>query len=72
MKDRGNGTKGYCDYDGKMNYDKKTALTAKNKRMRDQHVALRIYPCEHSGFWHLTSKSPYQEREMFERKKWKK
>lgn len=69
MRDLQNGSKGYCGHDGKMNYDKKTARTARNKRMKDGHVALRIYQCEHSGFWHLTSQNPNREKEIFERKK---
>lgn len=70
MKDKGNGTNGYCAFDHKMNYDKKTARTARNKRMKDGHVALRIYYCEHSNFWHLTSQEPNREQEMFARRKW--
>lgn len=45
---------------GKRVYDKKGALTAKNKRFNDDHVALRIYECPVGGHWHLTSSMPYK------------
>ncbi len=44
----------YCEC-GKPIYDKKTAQTAANKRMRDSHKLLRIYHCDLSNGWHLTS-----------------
>lgn len=40
---------------GKPSYDKKTAITAKNKRWNDSRVKLRIYHCEKCNYWHLTS-----------------
>ncbi len=44
---------------GKVCYDKKGAMTAKNKRWEEDHIALRIYQCEGSH-WHLTSLNPYK------------
>ena len=41
---------------GKVCYDKKTAITAANKRFKDDHKKLRIYECPDCGYWHLTSK----------------
>lgn len=46
----------YCC--GKVIYDKKGAVTAKNKRFQDGHVALRIYEC--NGHWHLTHVAPHR------------
>jgi hypothetical protein len=43
----------YCM--GKVIYDKKGALTVKNKRFEEDHVPLRIYPCPVCHGWHLTS-----------------
>lgn len=43
----------YCN--GKVGYDKKGAMTAKNKRWGDDHVKLRIYNCNMCNRWHLTS-----------------
>ena len=40
---------------GKIGYDKKGAITAKNKRWRDEHEKLRVYQC-HGKFWHLSSR----------------
>lgn len=45
---------------GKVIYDKKGATTAKNKRFHDDHIALRIYPCEVGNHWHLTSQQPFR------------
>ena len=45
---------------GKPVYDKKTAITAKNKRWKDDHVKLRVYNCHRCGGWHLTSKEKYE------------
>ena len=70
MRELGNVTLGHCQHDGKMNYDKKTARTARNKRMKDDHVALRIYYCPFSNFWHLTSADPDREERQLERRKW--
>lgn len=39
---------------GKPIYDKRGAVTAKNKRMRDEHVELREYSCPKCHGWHLT------------------
>jgi hypothetical protein len=44
-----------CPNGGKPCYDKKTAVTAKNKRYKQDHVVLRIYNCENCNCWHLTS-----------------
>lgn len=41
---------------GKICYDKKGAITAKNKRWNDDHVPLRIYDCPDCNGWHLTHK----------------
>lgn len=49
----------YCN--GKPSYDKKGALTAKNKRMQQDHVKLRVYQCDKCDYWHLTS----QEKNEF-------
>lgn len=43
----------YCY--GKPVYDKRAAQTAKNKRMDEGHVRLRIYNCPFCNGWHLTS-----------------
>lgn len=43
-------------------YDKKTAITAKNKRWHEDHIKLRIYECPHCVHWHLTSKEEWEER----------
>lgn len=51
----------YCDKSGKKCYDKKTALTAKNKRFKEDHVVLRLYFHEFCNSWHLTSKEHYDE-----------
>lgn len=40
----------------KVKYDKRGAVTAKNARMHQDHVRLRIYPCPNCGGWHLTHK----------------
>lgn len=42
--------KSICDK--KKSYDKDTAITVANKRFREDHVHLRIYPC--GDHWHLT------------------
>jgi DNA-directed RNA polymerase subunit RPC12/RpoP len=41
---------------GKMMYDKKTALTAKNQRYKESHMKLREYHCPDCNHWHLTSR----------------
>ena len=47
---------------GKMMYDKKGAITAKNKRFHDDHTPLRVYECPNTRHrhWHLTSQNPYK------------
>jgi len=45
---------------GKICYDKKGAVSAKNKRWNEDHVALRIYDCPYCHYWHLTSTDPYR------------
>ena len=42
----------YCS--GKRVYDKKSAITAKNKRFNEDKVELRVYPC--GNHWHLTKR----------------
>lgn len=50
----------YCN--GKPIYDKKGAQTAKNKRMKQDHVKLRIYHCTYCNGWHLTSKGTWNQK----------
>lgn len=40
---------------GKPCFDKKSAITAKNKREKESHQKLRVYQCPDCGGWHLTS-----------------
>ena len=54
----------------KTRYDKKGALTAKNKRYRDEHTKLRIYECPICYGWHLTSKAPFLDV-LRQANKWK-
>lgn len=42
----------YCGK--KVKYDKKGAVTAKNRRWDEDHIELRIYECDICGGWHLT------------------
>lgn len=42
----------YCN--GKRAYSKKCAISAANKRFKEDHIKLRIYPCPKCGMWHLT------------------
>lgn len=44
---------GYCN--GKPSYDKRSAVTARNKRWDEDHVELRVYQCPDCNWWHLTS-----------------
>ncbi len=44
-----------CPSSGKVSFDKKSAVTAANKRWADDRVELRIYQCGCGG-WHLTSR----------------
>ncbi len=54
----GYGIKAYkhrCWYQqGKICYDKKSAVSAKNLRFREDKIRLREYWCPHCNFWHLT------------------
>lgn len=43
----------YCT-EGKVMYDKKGAVTAKNFRLKKDHVKLRVYNCPVCNHWHLT------------------
>lgn len=43
----------------KVIYDKRGAITAKNRRFEEDKVALRIYHCPFCNGWHLTSQNPY-------------
>lgn len=52
----------YCN--GKRAYDKKTAITACNKRFKEDHTILRIYECEYGPHWHLTKQIRGQYRLM--------
>lgn len=60
----------YCD--GKIIYDKKGAITARNARSGQDHVELRIYPHEKCGGWHLTKRDPNGGRFGWKPKKKKK
>lgn len=51
----------YCEKSGKPSYDKKGALSAKNKRFKEEHVKLRVYLCPHCDGWHLTHKEHYDD-----------
>jgi len=46
---------------GKVAYDKKGAITAKNSRWKRDRTALRIYECEYEDHWHLTRNTPHQD-----------
>ncbi len=41
---------------GKICYDKRGAITAKNFRYKKTGLELRIYWCDKCNFWHLTKK----------------
>lgn len=47
---------------GKPQYDKKSAISAKNKRFRQDHTELRVYHCPSCNFWHLTSQLEKYEK----------
>lgn len=47
----------YCE--GKVIYDKKSAISARNARYREDHVELRVYHHELCNGWHLTSQNPH-------------
>lgn len=42
----------YCS--GKVSYDKRGALTAKNSRYKKYHIELRVYICPKCKMRHLT------------------
>ena len=44
----------YSDRCNKMAYDKKGAISAKNKRYKEDHIKLREYHCGKCNAWHLT------------------
>lgn len=48
--------KEYCETSGKVMFSKKDAATAANKRFKEDHEELRIYPCPYCSHWHLTSR----------------
>ncbi len=45
---------------GKRAYDKKSAITAKNRRFKEDHIPLRVYECPGRGHWHLTHLDPFR------------
>jgi len=64
---------------GKKIYDKKGAISARNKRWREDRVPLRIYECLAScGGWHLTHEDPFREDYKYkkdrhwDKREWKK
>lgn len=54
----------YCG--GKRAYDKKGAVTARNKRYEDEHVELRMYEC--GDHWHLTKQMRGERHILYKRK----
>lgn len=42
----------------KVSYDKRGAQTARNRRIAEDNLYLRIYPCNKCRGWHLTSQEP--------------
>lgn len=56
----------FCN--GKRVYDKKGAITAKNRRWEEAHIALRVYECPGNYHWHLTSEDPYRHERQRNRK----
>lgn len=63
MRKTWNGNDGTIEYcNGKVSYDKKTAVTAANRRFRESHTKLRVYNCPDCGKWHLTHVMHYGER----------
>ena len=44
----------FCPIQGKPCYDKKGAITAKNARMKNDHMKLREYHCDDCNCWHLS------------------
>jgi hypothetical protein len=63
-----------CPKTGKPCYDKKGAITARNRRWKKDRVKLRIYECNYDH-WHLTSMKERPNRKpkksKFNRKRWK-
>lgn len=55
----------YCRYSGKVRFDKRGAVTAKNARYKQAHVKLRVYVCPDCGGWHLTHKMSWGEARNF-------
>jgi hypothetical protein len=53
----------YCN--GKVRYDKRGAVTAKNHRWEVAHIALRIYECPECRGWHLTSTRVWVDRRKY-------
>lgn len=51
----------YCG--DKRIYDKKGAITAKNKRFKEDHIVLRVYPCH--NHWHLTKLISHSQKRRF-------
>lgn len=45
---------GVCQTSGKVSYDKKGAVSARNKRWHEDHIELRVYQCPDCNWWHLT------------------
>lgn len=63
-----------CKEVGKVCYDKKSALCAKNHRESRGEKELRIYECEFLGedgkaHWHLTSHPCYYKKPMSKKNK---
>jgi hypothetical protein len=55
----------YCDAHQKNGYDKRGAETVRNKRWKEAHTPLRIYPCPDCKMWHVTedeSASPKRKK----------
>lgn len=60
----------YSQYCGRKRiYDKKGAVTAKNKRFEEDHVELRVYECPGNKHWHLTSDDPHRDERRKKKKK---
>ena len=50
----------YCN--GKVCYDKRTAVTAQNHRYHEDHILLRIYQCPECNHFHLTKKDVIKKK----------
>lgn len=55
----------YCPANGKVAYDKRSAITAKNARWEQAHVELRAYQCEVCDGWHLTKQLRRNEHDLY-------